>query len=124
MAAQAGPSRPRHTSAHPLASNARPSSSREEVDLSNLVARLSIQDIDELESRQKRNGMQGSQLTDAELALSIFAEDARSLITFNSDRALAMALNEVEPRAPVFHANRAASRPRSVTMGHAQALDP
>ncbi|KIM77724.1 hypothetical protein PILCRDRAFT_613582 [Piloderma croceum F 1598] len=124
MAAQAGPSNLRHTSAYPLASNARPSSSREEVDLSNLIARLSIQDIDELESRQGKNGMQGSHLTDAELALSIFAEDARSLITFNSDRALPMALNEAEPRQPVFHANRAASRPRSVMMGNVQALDP
>jgi hypothetical protein len=124
MAAEAGPSRLRHTSARPLASNARPSSSREEVDLSNLTARLSIQDIDELESRQGRNGMQRSQLTDAELALRIFAGDARSLITFNNDRALAMALNEVEPRQPAFHANRAASRPRSVAMGNVQALDP
>ena len=120
MAAQAGPSRPGHTSTHPLASNARPSSSREEVDLSNLIARLSIQDIDELE----KNGMQGSQLTDAELALSIFAEDARSLITFNSDRALAMALNEEEPRPPVFHANRAASRPPSVMMSNVRTGDP
>jgi hypothetical protein len=120
MAAQAGPSRLRDTSAHPLAPNARPSTSHEEVDLSNLVARLSIQDIDELQSQVRK----GSQMSDAELALSIFAEDARSLITFNSDRALAVALNEAEPRPPVFHVNPLASRSRSVTIGNAQALNP
>jgi hypothetical protein len=120
MAAQAGPSNLRHASAHPLAPNARPPTSREEADLSNLVARLSIQDIDELESQTR----DGSQTTDAELALRIFAEDARSLITFNSDRALAEALYAAEPRPPVLHANPASrDRPRSVTIGNAQTLD-
>jgi len=72
MAAQAGPSRIRYMSAHLLGPDTRPPAGREEVDLSNLVAQLSIQDIDELET-QIRNG---SQMSDADLALSIFAEDA------------------------------------------------
>lgn len=89
------PSRLGQTLHHTRSRNARPYFSREESDLSDLVARLSIQDIEELEDRQKGKRKKGAFLTDAELALSIFAEDARALIQFNRDRALAEALNEM-----------------------------
>ena len=120
MAAQAGPSRLRHGHASP---DAVPPASREETELSNLVARLSIQDVDELESRQQWKGTKGPQLTDAQLALKIFAEDARSVIAFNNDRTLAMALSEAEPQPPVVYANQAASRSRPTTIRNAQALN-
>lgn len=114
MSAQAGPSRLRHGPAHPLAHQP----SREEADLSDLVARLSIQDVDELESRHKGKETQGTRLTDAELALKLFAEEARSVMEFNNDRALAMALSEVDERAPAARASlAAATRPRPGATG-------
>lgn len=99
MSTHAGPSRLGQSSARLQPQNPRPLSSREEVDLTALVARLSDEDIDQIEARHNGKQRQGAVLTDAELALSIFAEDARTLKKFNSDRALAEAMNEgEEPR--------------------------
>ena len=96
MSARAGPSRLRHSSALPQAPDGRPQLSNEESDLVDLIARFSIQDVEQLENLQKGKRREGAPLTDAELALSIFAEEAQALLQFNSDRVLAEALNEME----------------------------
>jgi len=60
----------------------------DEAELYASIARLSIQDIDELEARQRRNyGRPVS--TDAELAIRMAREEVEALDRFNSDRALA-----------------------------------
>lgn len=90
MSVQAGPSRLRQT---PLR---RHGSNQEEENLSALAARLSIQDIEELQARQRGQRREGAPMSDAELALSLFAEDAHSLLTFNTDRAMALSLSEID----------------------------
>lgn len=95
MSAQAGPSRLGRTSDRTQARHI----SREETVLSDLVARLSLQDIEVLERQQNGTDRHESQLSDADLALRLFAEDARSLVMFNIDRALAMSLNDTGERA-------------------------
>lgn len=98
MSALAGPSRLGQSSIRPrpLVANAGSLWDREESDLSDLVARLSIEDIDELENCRKGKGKEGAPLSDAEVAFRIFAEDARALMQYNNDRALAQALSETE----------------------------
>lgn len=86
MSAQAGPSRLRRLN-ESVQTNGR---SQEAENLSALAARLSLQDIDEFEGRHRGNNDEGIPMTDAELALSLFFEDAR----FNSDRAMALSLSE------------------------------
>lgn len=86
MFAQAGPSRLRQTPAvH--------GRSQEEENTLALFGRLSLQEINDFEGGHRTNHGEGP-VSDAELALSIFLEDARSLQRFNSDRAMALALGE------------------------------
>ncbi|KAF7973718.1 hypothetical protein HWV62_14410 [Athelia sp. TMB] len=86
MSAQAGPSRPRQA----LVQNGL---SREEDDLSALAARLSELELEQLEERQRANREEGVPMSDAQLALSLFAEEARAFQTFTRDRAIALALD-------------------------------
>ena len=85
MSAQAGPSRLRQAPVQ----NGR---SREEDDLSALAARFSVLELEQLEERQRANREEGLPVSDAQLALSLFAEEARAFQTFTSDRAMALAL--------------------------------
>ncbi|KII92507.1 hypothetical protein PLICRDRAFT_172589 [Plicaturopsis crispa FD-325 SS-3] len=89
MSSVAGPSRPtvRSTSAR---------AHDEEADLLDLAARLSLADVDELIGQHKGKAREGAPLSDAEIALNLFAEDARSMSLFNSDRALARSLGQEE----------------------------
>lgn len=86
MSAQAGPSRLRQ----PPVLNGR---SQEEENMETLFARLSLQEIDVFEGVHRADQGEGP-MSDAELALSLFFEDARALQRFNSDRAMALSLNE------------------------------
>lgn len=61
-----------------------------------LAARLSLADVDELIGQHKGKAREGAPLSDAEIALNLFAEDARSMSLFNSDRALARSLGQEE----------------------------
>lgn len=61
--------------------------------MATLFARLSLQEIDEFEGVHRANHGEGP-MSDAELDLSLFFEDARSLQRFNNDRAMALSLNE------------------------------
>lgn len=53
------------------------------------------------------------QLSDTELALSIFSEDARALMQFNNDRALVQALSETGEPPLEIHTDDTAGRNRS-----------
>lgn len=77
------------TSSRPRPSNPRPVAQAEE-ELYSAIARLSLRDLDELESRQRR---QGSQTTDTELALRLAREEFEALQQFEVDRALARSLS-------------------------------
>ena len=61
-----------------------------------LAAQLSLEDIEYLERLQRRNRRDGIVDSDAVLALFLSAEEARSTIMFNNDRALAQALQDHE----------------------------
>jgi hypothetical protein len=63
-----------------------------------LMAQLSLQDIEEIERQQRHVARAGRPLSDAELALTLFAEEARASIMFNNDRAFAQALQAAEPQ--------------------------
>lgn len=88
MSAHAGPS----TLRKPVVSR------DDESDLHTLAARLTIKDIEYLESRQRGKQREGTGLTDGELALRIAAEEARSSIIFDNDRAIAQSLHDAEQR--------------------------
>ena len=62
----------------------------EDTDL-NLAARLTLEDIREIEQQQ-------APMTDAALALRLAAQEARSSLIFETDRALAQSLQDVEVR--------------------------
>ncbi|THH13680.1 hypothetical protein EW146_g6574 [Bondarzewia mesenterica] len=94
LQAEAGPSRPL-----PSRPNDRTDSHTEEAAMSSLMAQLSLEDIEILESGFKIKQRRGAPLTDAELAMSLFAEDARASIVFESDRAFALSLQASEPHA-------------------------
>ncbi|KZT20949.1 hypothetical protein NEOLEDRAFT_1151039 [Neolentinus lepideus HHB14362 ss-1] len=65
--------------------------STEEAQLRDMYARMSMLDIEELEASST-----GTQLSDAQLAQRLFAEEARAMMTFQNDRALAESLQEAE----------------------------
>lgn len=118
---------------HIMSSLAGPSRSRpqdhvtSDADMLALLAQLTLADIEEIENRQKGKQRQGAPMTDAELALSLMAEDARSLEVFNSDHALARRLAQSEsdfaerrlPRGPPI-----VSPARSVSIGSTQSTRP
>lgn len=84
-----------------------------------LVARLSLQEIDEFEGGHMADHGEGP-MSDAELALSLFFEDARSLRRFNSDRAIALSLSEStdDPEPAAQAAQSQAPRPATVIHAH------
>ena len=87
--AHAGPSRQRITPSGQI------SAKNGDSDLlTSLTARLTIEDVQELESRQERRG--NAQMSDAELALTLSAQEARASIIFESDRILAQRLHDEE----------------------------
>lgn len=95
MSSPAGPSRPRLRTAPPA---------DHEADSHALVARLSLQDIDDLQSQTAPQP--GTPRSDREVALALFAQDARSSIVFQRDRALAARLQaEESARVGVVDAN-------------------
>ncbi|KDQ61532.1 hypothetical protein JAAARDRAFT_54888 [Jaapia argillacea MUCL 33604] len=97
MAATAGPSK--LPTPHP----ARTGADNAEAELMNLVARLGIQDVEELTAGRNPPG-----LSDAEVALRLFAEEARSVVRINNDRAVAQRLQDDELGTP---ASAAQGRP-------------
>lgn len=92
MSTQAGPSRPR---AAVIANNI-----DNEAAFLDLAVQLSLEDIDALQAAHKGKQRQGAPISDAELALNLFAEDARALAMFNNDRALAQSLASDAPIYP------------------------
>jgi hypothetical protein len=96
MASRAGPSTLRHTLA----------GENEASDLVSLTARLTLQDIQEIESRQKGKRNEGAPMTDAELALRLAAEEARSSVIFDSDRAIAQRLQESDDATEFWNVRR------------------
>lgn len=57
-----------------------------------LLAQLTLEDLEETESRQKGKQRDDAPLSDAELALRFFVEDAQATLSFQRDRALALSL--------------------------------
>lgn len=114
MSTHAGPSRLRPTPD-------RSTVSQHQADILALAAGLTLEDIEELESTQKGKHRQGEPMTDAELALSIFAEDTRSSIIFDNDRAIALSLQASEQRGtglfPQVNASEGENRHRSIRNG-------
>ena len=66
-------------------------------DLLTLAAELSLEDIEQIERHQIRLDTDNTGVSDAELALSLFAQEARNSIMYNNDRALARALQGDDP---------------------------
>jgi hypothetical protein len=90
MSSQAGPSN--HRAPHRV----RFHTTNEDFDLVSLAARLTIEDIGELERRQERRD--NAPMSDAELALELTASEARASAMFRTDRALAQSLQDAEER--------------------------
>jgi hypothetical protein len=74
-----------------------PALNQPDTDLLTLAAQLSLEDVEQIERHQRGLDMNNSHVSDAELALSLFAQEARNSIMFNNDRALAQALQEDDP---------------------------
>lgn len=62
-----------------------------------LIAQLTLDDIDSLENGRKRKGKEGAPITDEELAFQLYAEEAHAMLTCTQDHnvaeSLARALN-------------------------------
>ena len=76
-----------------------PALNQPDAELLTLAAQLSLEDIDQIERFQRRLARDNTRISDEELALSLFAQEARNSIMFSNDRALARALQEVDGRA-------------------------
>lgn len=102
MSLAAGPShlhRPRHQASE---------NNLLEEDVIAMVAQLGLDDIADIERRQKGKARANATLNDGDLALALFAEEARAFGTRESDRALAQSLQEEEDRThPQLPANTA-----------------
>ncbi|EGO03352.1 hypothetical protein SERLA73DRAFT_174808, partial [Serpula lacrymans var. lacrymans S7.3] len=73
-----------------------------ETVLAQLIGQLSLDDIQGLERIQRERERSRTQLTDREIAYGLFLENAREVITFNNDRAIAQRLfNEQQNNARV-----------------------
>jgi hypothetical protein len=88
-----------------------PAPTRLEDELWSLAARLSLEDLEAMETRATR-----SRISDADLALSIFAQEAKSSRMINEDRAIAQRMHEEETAGstwwlPTVNAAAGPSRP-------------
>ncbi|KAH8100561.1 hypothetical protein BXZ70DRAFT_1000275 [Cristinia sonorae] len=63
-------------------------------DLLQLVATLSLQDINDVQANRKGKARQGALLSDEELAFQLYAEEANSLLTVANDAILASSIDE------------------------------
>lgn len=87
--APAGPSRRRTRVQHETSDTL-------DADMLALVAQMGLNDITEIEERRKGKGRADATPSDADLALTLFAEEARAFRIRESDRALAQSLQEEE----------------------------
>ncbi|KAI6150011.1 hypothetical protein EDD17DRAFT_1197334 [Pisolithus thermaeus] len=84
----AGPSQPRSRGS---TASIRPQSTYED-DLLHILAGLGLEGTDQFREYYDRRNRQGRQMTDHEVAMSIFLQDARDLESIEEDRALALEL--------------------------------
>ncbi|KAH7921836.1 hypothetical protein BV22DRAFT_1038165 [Leucogyrophana mollusca] len=82
-----------------------------EDDLLELVAQLSLEDIESIQTAQGNKTSAGAPLTDHEVALGLLLQNAREVATFNSDRALALELAEAEEVRQVIIADQMRGNP-------------
>ncbi|KAI6038338.1 hypothetical protein EDC04DRAFT_1990717 [Pisolithus marmoratus] len=116
----AGPSRPRNR--YSTVSN-RPQSAYED-DLLRMLANLDPDDIDQYQEYHERRHRRGRRMSDYDVAMSMFLEDAKNLETLEEDRTVACALArdpdlEDEVATPVVEGTtpRRTNFPRMRTLG-------
>ncbi|KAF8663439.1 hypothetical protein AX16_001009 [Volvariella volvacea WC 439] len=100
------------STSHPHQSSPAP----QEQDSARLAALLTLQDIEEIEALERNKHRAGVPLTDAELALTLFAKEARSSLVIENDRLIAQRLQEMEngQDMPMGTAGTSLQQPRSV----------
>ncbi|THH20263.1 hypothetical protein EUX98_g8615, partial [Antrodiella citrinella] len=98
-------------------------------DLLQLVAKLSLQDIDDLQANKKGKALDSAPLTDEELAFQLYAEEANGLLTFATDAILARSIDEaLRTDRPVIQqmvaAENTAVRDRQMALALSQSRAP